>query len=264
MPVERLGRADEKLLFALRRRKEREARRLFIAEGVRVAEELLGAGVVLRMALVSPSLEDTDRGRALAERLKESGSVTVSEGELARLAATETPQGVLLVAESPRLARQDIVLGDAATILVLDAIQDPGNFGTLVRAADAFRVAALIALPGTVDAWNPKAVRAAAGSSFRVPILFLEDDDALDWLKCEGFALWVAEADGQAVGGLARPDRTALVIGNEGAGVRAVWRAAADAIVSVPVPGTVESLNAAVAAGILLYAITTEKRYRNG
>jgi TrmH family RNA methyltransferase len=149
-------------------------------------------------------------------------------------------------------------------ILVLDGIQDPGNFGTLVRAADAFRTAAVIALPGTVDAWNPKAVRAAAGSSFRVPILSLEDEQALEWLERAGFTVLVADADGTAVDLLTPPERAALVVGNEGAGVRALWRAAADAIVAVPTPGPVESLNVALASGILLYALTTHIRDRNG
>jgi len=264
MPAERLSRAHEKLLIALRRRKERERLRMFLAEGVRVAEELLDAGVVPRLIVTAPSLEDSERGRSLAARVAGLDARAVSDTELARLAPTDTPQGILCVAEIPSAAPENLVLHARAVILVLDAIQDPGNFGTLVRAADAFRAAAVIALPGTVDAWNPKAVRAAAGSSFRVPILSLEDEPALDWLTSEGFTVLVADANGTAVDLLARPDRAALVVGNEGAGVRALWRAAADAVVAVPTPGPVESLNVAVASGILLYALTTHERDRNG
>jgi TrmH family RNA methyltransferase len=264
MALDRLSRADEKLLIALRRRKERAALRMFLAEGVRVAEELLDAGVVLRLIVTAPSLEDSERGRSLAARVAGLGAVAVSDIELARLAPTDTPQGILLVAEVPTATPETLVLGTRAVILVLDGIQDPGNFGTLVRAADAFRTAAVIALPGTVDAWNPKAVRAAAGSSFRVPILSLEDEQALEWLERAGFTVLVADADGTAVDLLTPPERAALVVGNEGAGVRALWRAAADAIVAVPTPGPVESLNVALASGILLYALTTHIRDRNG
>jgi TrmH family RNA methyltransferase len=264
MPLDRLSRSDEKLLIALRRRKERAALHMFLAEGVRVAEELLDAGVVLRLIVTAPSLEDSERGRALAARVTGLGAHAVSDVELARLAPTETPQGILIVGKIPSLTPADLVLGARTLILVLDAIQDPGNFGTLVRAAAAFQTAAVIALPGTVDAWNPKAVRAAAGSSFRVPILTLEDGEALEWLQREGFSILVSDATGAAVDQLARPKRAAVVVGNEGAGVRAFWRAAADAVVAVPTPGPVESLNVAVASGILLYALTTDERNPNG
>ncbi len=258
-----LSRADEKLLVALRRRKEREARSLFLAEGVRVAEEFLDAGIVLRLAVYAPTLEDTARGRALALRLADLGARKVSDASLQRLAATDSPQGVLLVGEIPAARQQSIEIGSAGVALVLDAVQDPGNIGTLVRAADAFRAAAVVALPGTVDAWNPKAVRAAAGSSFRVPILNLSDAVAQDWLRERGCAIVVADAAGAPIGSGTRSGPVALVVGNEGAGVRPEWLRAASDTVAVPTPGPVESLNVAVATGILLYVLTRDESTGN-
>lgn len=252
-----LSRAEERSIRALHRRRHRAETGLFLAEGVRIAEEAIDAGVVLRLAVVSSSLEDSERGRALRAGLEEVATVrTVGDVAMRRLAATDTPQGVLLVAETPATSLGDIPVPDKATILVLDAVQDPGNFGTLVRTADAFGVPAAIALPGTVDPWNPKAVRAAAGSSFRIAVVQLETPTATTWLHERDFTILAADAAGTPIEDLSLPARVALVVGNEGAGVRAETLQVADGIVAVSMPGRAESLNVAVAAGILLDRIT--------
>jgi TrmH family RNA methyltransferase len=175
---------------------------------------------------------------------------------LRRIAATDAPQGVVIVARTPITELDQLDTGEDGTGLVFDAIQDPGNLGTLVRSADAFGARFAIALEGTVDPWNPKAVRSAAGSSFRVPIAQATIDRALDWLRSHSFRLLVADAAGTPVDSITRGQRTALVIGNEGSGVRAAVRAAAHTTVAVPVRGHVESLNAAVAGSVLLYLLT--------
>jgi TrmH family RNA methyltransferase len=228
---------------------------------VRVVEELLAAGIVPRLAVVSPALELTDRGRALARDPRLADARSASDPALARVAATDSPQGIVLAADIPS-ADPDILQrpGDAI-VLVLDAVQDPGNFGTLLRSADAFGVRAVIALPGTVDAWNPKTVRAAAGSAFRVPILYMATDDTSARLGAAGYRVLVADADGQTIDSAVQR-RVALVVGNEGAGVSEHWHAAADAVVAVRTPGPVESLNVAVATGILLYTLRRETRER--
>jgi TrmH family RNA methyltransferase len=252
-----LTRAEERLVTALRTRKNRAREGLFLAEGVRVTEDALAAGTVLRVALVAPSLGDTPRGCALYDRLSRTTTVrTVSDAELARLSATDAPQGVLIVGTTPVWTLARIALPARATVLVLDGVQDPGNFGTLARAADAFGIAAVLALPGTVDAWNPKAVRAAAGASFRVPVVAASHDDAASWLRAHRFVVLAADTVGTSVERVARAPRTALIVGNEGAGLRAETRALADDVVSIPMPGRAESLNVAVAAGILLFQLT--------
>lgn len=254
-----LTRSDDKLIHGLRRKKFRVERQLFLAEGVRVVEELASSPIDLHLAVVSPSLEDTRRGRELAAALaSRCRTERVSEAEIARLAATETPQGVIVVAQIPGLRAGDLHVPDRATVLVLDGVQDPGNFGTLVRSADAFGVAAVIGLSGTVDAWNPKAVRASAGSCFHVPILELTIADAVSWLRSRDFAIYGADAGGSPVESLGLASRRALVVGNEGAGLGAAIRAALDALVAVPIAGRAESLNVGVAAGILLYLMTRE------
>lgn len=255
-----LSRAEEKLVRALQRRKIREAEHLFLAEGVRVVEELLESRIDLRLALMAPSLEDTQRGRALAGRLEGTGVLRrVGEGELNALAGTESPQGVLVVAQMPTVELENVVPGESSVVVALDAVQDPGNFGTVVRAADAFGALLVAALPGTVDPWNPKAVRAAAGSSFHLPVLAPGVGSLVAWLRHHRFTIYGADAAGVALESMPLPSRTALILGNEGAGIGAEMRAALDALVGIPIRGGAESLNVGVAAGILLYLLTRSR-----
>ncbi len=255
-----LTRTDEKLLMSLRRRAERERRGLFLAEGVRVMEAAIAAGLDLELAVVSTGFGSSERGAALLESLSARTTVrTTPEHVLARVAATDTPQGVVAAVRSPRTSLGGLTLPERATLLVLDAVQDPGNFGTLVRTADALGAAAVLALEGTVDPWNPKAVRAAAGSSFHLPVVCAGTAIALDWLKAERFHVLAADARGQPIDRAPSASRLALVVGNEGAGIGAAVAAAADARIAVPIRGSAESLNVGVAAGILLYLLTRER-----
>ncbi len=258
-----LTRGEEKLLHALRRRRRRDTERLVLAEGVRVVEELLSSGIDLQLAVAAPSLEDTERGAALARHLDAAGHLRrVDEGRLNALAATESPQGVLAIGRIPSATLNSVEMDRGGVAVVLDGIQDPGNFGTIVRSADAFGALLVAALPGTVDPWNPKAVRAAAGSSFHLPVLQLELDPLIASLRAHEFAVYGADAAGTSVEEVAAlmPDRgTALVLGNEGAGLRADVRAVVDQLVAVPIRGAAESLNVGIAAGVLLYLLTRSR-----
>jgi RNA methyltransferase, TrmH family len=255
-----LSPAERRLFNGLLRRRTRQESGLFLAEGVRVAEELIAAGIVPRIAAVSSTLGDTSRGERLHHALAARCEVrVVAEHELARLADTETPQGVLVAAEMPSTAVRDWAVPRHALVLGLDAVQDPGNFGTLARSALAFGATAVLALPGTVDAWNPKAVRAAAGATFHLPVGALDTDAALDWLRAHDFALYVADMDGTPLPAVRPAPRAALVVGNEGAGVSAAVRNAATARVAIPMRGPAESLNVAVAAGIILYHLAEHR-----
>jgi RNA methyltransferase, TrmH family len=249
--------SERRLLQRLKRRRAREETGLFLAEGIRVVEELVAAGIVPRLAVISSALEDTGRGRVLAGALASIAPLReVTDAELARLADTEAPQGVIVAAPVPTTELTSLRVPEHATVLVLDAVQDPGNFGTLVRTALAFGVLAVVALPGTVDPWNPKSVRAAAGATFRVPIAGIEWSAALAWLHSNGFSVYVATTDGTPLPQLAPAAHSALVVGNEGAGVGEPALRAADARVTIPMSGPAESLNVAIAAGILLYAFS--------
>ncbi len=252
-----LSRREERLLRSLRQRKSREAEGLFLAEGVRAVEDLAASPLPVRLAVAASTLGDTPRGRALLDLLA-AQRVTVhdtGERELAALADTETPQGILAVAPIPSARLDDLAVEREPTVIVvLDAVQDPGNFGTLARTAEALGAAGVVALPGTVDPWNPKSVRAAMGSSFRLPIVPAAWDELAPWLAERGFATLAAAAGGEPLPD-PRPARAALVLGNEGAGVSAETRARADRVVGIPIRGRAESLNVAAAGAVLMYEL---------
>lgn len=243
----------------MRRRKARERSNRFVAEGVRTVEDLLRSPIRIQGALVSPSLERMPRGPALRAALVARGVevAEVDEREFASAAETESPQGVLAVADIPERTLDDVRLGPTARILVLDGIQDPGNVGTIVRTAAALGAAATVALPGTVDLWNAKVVRSAMGALFVHHALAATWDSLAAFLSTHSLPLWSADASGTplpSTPGIAVPPRLALAVGNEGSGLSAVVRERSERFVSIPIEH-VESLNVAVATGILLYAL---------
>ena len=252
-----LSRREERLLRSLRQRKTREAEGLFLVEGVRAVEDLAASALPVRFALAASTLGDAPRGRALLDVLADKGVAVheTTERELAALADTETPQGILAVAPIPSAGLDRLrVDAEPAVIVVLDAVQDPGNFGTLARTAEALGAVGLVALPGTVDPWNPKSVRAAMGSTFRLPVVPAEWEALSPWLSSRGFATLAAAAGGEPLGE-PRPARAALVLGNEGAGISEDTRARANRVVGIPIRGRAESLNVAAAGAILLYEL---------
>jgi TrmH family RNA methyltransferase len=216
-------------------------------------------------------LLDTEAGRTLASALAGRGPETeeVDDADLAALSDTEHPQGVLCVCTEPGLELAQLrtspatspptsqPTGAPATVLLLDALQDPGNLGTLIRAARAFGVDAVIVLDGSVDPWNPKAIRAAAGACFHVQIARAPWTEASRWLEEKGIEVLAADPAGDDVRSLQLGGSWALAVGNEGAGLRAEIVAASTKRVAIPMPGKAESLNAGVAGSILLYSLLT-------
>ena len=247
----------DSLIRHLHLRKGRERRGLALAEGVRLVEEVLAAGVPLRAVVISPALEATPRGQALADALRARAPriEDVTDRALAELAATEHPQGVLAVIQPPAWKPDQITVGPDTVALMLDAVQDPGNVGTLIRSAWALGAAGVLALPGTTDLGNPKVLRATMGAAFRLPVIALPVADALEWCAAHQVEVWVAAADGAPVASVSRTGPVALVVGNEGAGVSPELAERAARRVAVPQRPGAESLNVAVAAGILLYEV---------
>ncbi|HEV2085565.1 MAG TPA: RNA methyltransferase [Gemmatimonadales bacterium] len=249
------------LIRDLHRRRGRERRGLALAEGVRLVEEALASAVTLRGTAASPALESTTRGKALKATLLTHGVQVedLTDAELEGLADTEHAQGIIAVIEPKRWTLSDIRMNPGAAILVLDGVQDPGNVGTMLRTALGLGAAGLIALKGTADLTNPKVIRGAMGASFRLPAVTAAPDEFVAWVRLQRGQIWVADAAGETGDRLARRgDRpaVALVVGNEGAGVGTSVDAAADRRIAVPLARGVESLNVAVAAGILLYEVT--------
>ena len=248
-----LSRSRRLLIGRLRRRKTRERERMFLAEGVRCASEVLDAGAKVRFAVVSPRLRAQTTGIELVERLEGARVeiIDTTDANVADLANTESPQGVLLGCEQPSASLATI---KSTRVLVADAIGDPGNLGTLVRSAAAFGISVVVALDGTVDPWNPKVVRASAGTIVRVAMLRSSWPELNTWRSAHQLDVLVAERDGDSP---EQPDRGwILVIGSEPRGAREEIRAAADQRIAIPMAGSIDSLNAAVAGSILMYTLT--------
>ena len=241
----------------LRRRKAREKHALFVAEGVRSVEELLGSGLVVRGALVAPQLAEVPRGQKLRELLDSSGVevLEISEKDFLSAAETDSPQGVLAIGEIPARNLDTLETGDVCRLLLLDGIQDPGNAGTIVRTAAALGATAIIALPGNVDLWNPKVIRSSMGAQFRHPVLHAGLEETFGFLDRRKIELWVADAGGEALTAIGAPSRLAIALGNEGSGVTTVVRSKSTKSVALRIAPTVESLNVAVAAGIILHEL---------
>ena len=242
----------------LKRRKARERSGLFVAEGVRGVEELLRSSLAIRGVLTAPQLGDAPRGSLLLQSLASRPDVPaaeLSERDFASAAETESPQGVLAIAEIPQRSLTDFISATPLTLLVLDAVQDPGNVGTIVRTAAALAATATVALPGTVDLWNAKVVRSGMGTHFFHPAFHATAEELEGFLAATGTPLWGADAKGDPIGSRRRPERLALAVGNEGSGLTVAIRDRADALVALPIASDVESLNVAVAAGILLHTL---------
>jgi TrmH family RNA methyltransferase len=241
----------------LGRRRAREKQSLFVAEGVRSVEELLRAGLPVRGALVAPQLATAPRGQLLRASLDTAGiEITeVSEKDFRSAAETESPQGIIAIAEIPKRTLDTLELGVKCRLLVLDGVQDPGNVGTIVRTAAALGAAATIALPGTVDLWNAKVIRSSMGAQFVHPALHATVDELLAFAERERVELWSADAEGEPLNPEAAPTLLAIAVGNEGAGLSAEIRVRSRRLVSLPIGSNVESLNVAVAAGIILYEL---------
>jgi RNA methyltransferase, TrmH family len=242
----------------LKRRKAREKHQLFVAEGVRAVEELLRSPLVVRGALVAPQLLEAPRGAALRSEL-DRRKITVEDVEgpaFGSAAETESPQGVIAIAEVPVRSFDDLGAAWRGVVVVLDAVQDPGNVGTILRTAAALGAVATVAMPGTVDLWNAKVVRSGMGAHFTHPAF------SSTWTELDAFrsrsklVVLAADAAGDPVTPALKSERMAVVMGNEGAGLSAEARARADRTVGLVIERNVESLNVAVATGILLYSLT--------
>ena len=256
---EELSRGKQRLLRRLSETRGRQKEGLVILEGRRVVEAGLEFGARFRFSLLAhdAASEEVELARRLG--LGPTELVRVPRGTLVEFAETQTPQGILAVAEEPVEGFPPEERSETERILVLDAVQDPGNVGTLIRSAAALGVDRVLLFDGTADPWNAKTVRSSAGFGFSLPLHRIGIEEGLAWLDSEGIPLLVADADGLDVRrSAALPSAQAsfaLLLGNEGAGPRVESLEAAGIRVALPMRTGVESLNVAVAGSILLWAL---------
>ncbi len=252
-------------VLKLKRKRFREKEGRFVIEGVNFVEEALESGIKLDFLVCTERGLQREKCRALLEYQREAGIpiYLVDEGVFAKLAETETPQGVLAVVKKPVWAEDKALEREKGIWVVLDAIQDPGNLGTIVRTAEAVGAEAVFLGEGSVDLYNPKALRATMGSVFRVPTFSRVNLQALlDRMKKSGVFVVAADPHAQQVYYDAdlRHLRVAVVVGNEGRGISSHLRELSDIRVKIPLEGKVESLNAAVASALILFEIKRQRQ----
>jgi len=229
-------------------------------EGPNLIGEALRAGLRLECVFVAEGAEGLLDDLALPP---ETDILLMPRALLNSALTTETPQPLAALVSPPAWTWVDVLDRDrnaARMVLVLDGLQDPGNLGAILRSAEAFGCDGVLSLPGTVSAWNPKTVRASAGSVYRLPVLTVSVEDCFARLAEAGIEVWTTAVQGAQPANLvdlAGP--VALLIGNEGNGVSDQVAARADGALTIPCSGPVESLNASVAASVLLYEAARQR-----
>ena len=249
----------------------------FVVEGIKLVDEALEYGKVLEVVCAESLYNELISGdlsgnRLLAENDKNitnyvkkgSSLLVVSDTVFKSMSETKTPQGILAVAEMPDYGLLDKgFLEQAYTkngkikLLVLEDTADPGNLGTIMRTAEAAGVTGVIMGKGTVDIFNPKAVRSTMGSIFRLPFAYAEDlKETIQKLKTQGLSFYATHLKGKkSYKDIKYSDSSAILVGNEARGLSDEVADLADTYVLIPMQGKVESLNAAVAAALMMYEV---------
>lgn len=242
-------------------KKARTEQGVFVAEGLRLSEDVFkSASKLIREVYVSESFSggnELKRLYDLAGDIRVVDPVTVKDSVFETMSETVTPQGILCVVKQPTYTVDEIISGTDIKLLILEDIQDPGNLGTMVRTAEAAGMNGIIMSRGTVDIFSPKVIRSTMGAVLRVPFVYAENlNDVLDELRTKDISVYAAYLrDGTDFKKVKYSNRAAVLIGNEGNGLSDSVLEHCDMNVFIPMAGEVESLNAAVAAALLMYAL---------
>ncbi len=241
--------------------KERKSAGIFLVEGFKMYEEAPEENI--REAYVSEgAVERARRQPAVWDKLCRTGYEVVAEEIFCRMSDTQTPQGILCVVRRPEYSLDQLLQARAPLLMVLENLQDPGNLGTIIRTGEGAGITGVIANRGTVDIYNPKTIRATMGSVYRVPFV-LEDDlrETVKRLRGSGIRSYAAHLAGEkGYDELSYREGTAFLIGNEGNGLSEGLSELADGFLKIPMKGRVESLNASVAAALLMYEACRQRK----
>lgn len=256
----------KELVKLMKKSRARDEAHVFLIEGPRMAGELtVDPDWCRRIEKIYLSESYAGRNEGERKRLERTAPVEIlSDPVFAHVSGTKTPQGILAVVRRRTYNMSDILGEDPAQahVLVLDNLQDPGNLGTIFRTAEAAGVTGIVMSRDCVDLYNPKVVRSTMGAVLRMPFLYVEDlIGTISELKKEGIKIYAAHLKGKYA--YDQEDyRTgcAFLIGNEGNGLRDIVAECADHFVIIPMHGKAESLNAAVAAAVLMFEVNRQRR----
>jgi len=244
-----------KLIKTLDNKKARDESGLYLIEGLRLLEEAIKHGIKLQYLIVN---ENTS---LLPEVNLDCHVIRVTNSMFKEISDTVTPQGVIGIAKQTNLTLEDVALSSNPLIIILSGIQDPGNLGTIIRTAAAAKATAVVLTTGTVGLYNPKVIRSTMGAAFQIPIIYgLGDEEVINWLDKNNINILVADVDAkQYYFTVDLKGAIALVIGNENKGPSPRWKNVAKHKIKIPILGDTESLNASVAAGILIYDVIRQR-----
>lgn len=241
---------------SLYKKKGRISSKSFIIEGIKTIEEAINNGYDLRKIIYCDRLLKSRDGLDFFKIIEYMDNlVYVSNNIFKEISDTENPQGILAIAKLEFRNLSELDNKEKPFLLFLDGLQDPGNMGTIIRTADAFNIDGIILTDGCVDPYNPKVVRATMGSIFRLPLYYISNGvDELASLKNRGMKIYSTSLEGSLpIYDLDYKSGTILVIGNESKGVSDEIFALSHGLIRIPMPGKAESLNAGVAASIIMY-----------
>lgn len=252
-----------KILRLLSQKAGREKCGLFLLEGARLVEDALLSGAPLDTVFVSESAYLGGKFSSLLEEIeKKDLTVTALADKLFNsVSETQHSQGLLAAAPIPKEEAADFSK-PGGLYLLLDGVQDPGNLGTLLRTADAAGMDGVFLLKGTADVYNPKVVRASMGALFHVKVMSVSDGEGfLKALRQKGISLVAGDLSGEASYDEADLRGSLMIaVGNEGNGISDLVRREADKLVRIDMPGRAESLNAAIAAGVLIFEALRQRK----
>ena len=262
--MQELSKENLKQIHKLKTEKEREKEGKFLIEGLHLCQEALTSDWELELVLHSGEFSESSAGQRLVEEFSKRGieAFGIKKKELEKLADTETPQGIMAVVKKKKFTLSRDFLKDSSLLLGLDNIRDPGNLGTMIRTADAVGADAVLLSKGCVELYNPKVVRSTMGSIFHLPVIEnLDLPEVIPDLKKDGFRITVSEVhEGKDYTEVSYPEKSCLIIGSEASGISQQILNLADVRIKIPILGKAESLNASVAAGILLYEMVRNKK----
>jgi TrmH family RNA methyltransferase len=250
-----------KLLRSLDRKKERQETGLFLAEGAHFVEEALTNGWTPAYAFAD--IAALDRGLLLRLRAAGARVATTSEKVVGAIAGKDNPQGIVAAFHQRLIPLPDLRPAPGARYVALYEVRDPGNLGTVIRTADAAGCDGVILVGTTCDPFSVEAVRATMGSLFAVPLAAATPDEFFAWRDAEKVRVVAASMHGDHGHHAADyGDRSCILMGNEQAGLPPVLEDRCDELVRIPMAGRAESLNLAIAAGVMIYEVWRAQDYR--
>lgn len=248
------------LIQLQKKSKARVEQNAFVTEGIKMFEESMTGGFLIK-AYFSESLYNDIVGKD-SEYFKGYSYEVVTDGVFKEISDTLTPQGVMAIVKKPEYGLEQMIGDSKANLLLLEDIRDPGNLGTMLRTAEAAGVSGIILSKNSVDMFNPKVIRSTMGAIYRMPFLYVEDlGVTINQLKENKFSIYAAHLLAtRSYDEIDYIGKCAIIIGNEANGLSDEIAELATKYIKIPMEGKVESLNAAVAASILMYEVYRNRR----